>query len=134
MYQLASGQSPRSMPAEAPAEFEWSRLWRAFLRRRRIFAMVAAGTFLAIAAYTVFSPRTYTTHVKLIAGNSNSPASQNANTTLPLLNALLAASGVQSSETYAELFQENPVAKRVITSLNLPITPGALLSHIKVKP
>ena len=59
-------------------------------------------------------------------------ANASTNTTVPLLNALLAATGVQSSETYAELFQENPVANSVIQQLNLSMTPGQLLSHVKV--
>jgi uncharacterized protein involved in exopolysaccharide biosynthesis len=135
MYQLASGQAPRPS-AEAPSEFEWSRLWRAFSRRRRTFAFVAIATFLAVAAYTLFAPRTYTTHVHLIAGNGNGTTTSDsqANTTLPLLNALLAATGVQTSETYAELFQENPVAQEVIQQLNLSMTPGELLAHVKVAP
>jgi capsular exopolysaccharide synthesis family protein len=134
MYQLASGQAPRSFQVEAPPEFEWSRLWQAFLRRRRIFTYVAAGSFLLIAAYTLFMPRSYTTHVKLIAGNAGPSAgsSQTTNTTVPLLNALLAATGVQSSETYAELFQENPVANAVIEQLKLPMTASQLLGHVKV--
>jgi polysaccharide biosynthesis transport protein len=134
MYQLASGQAPRSTQAEAPPEFEWSRLWQALLRRRRLFAAVTAGTFLLIAAYTLFMPRSYTTHVKLIAGSGGPTAgpNQGTDTTVPLLNALLAATGVQSSETYAELFQENPVANAVIDQLKLPMTPSQLLGHVKV--
>jgi polysaccharide biosynthesis transport protein len=136
MYQLASGQSPRQNTAEIPSEFEWSRMWRAIMRRRRTFVVVAIASFLAIAAYTLFIPRSYTTHVKLIAGSgsSNPNSGQAANTTLPLLNALLAATGVQTSETYAELFQENPVATEVIAQLALPMTPQALLAHVKVAP
>ncbi len=136
MYQLASGQAPRPAQAEAAPEFEWTRLWQALLRRKRIFACVAAGSFLLIAAYTMFMPRSYTTHVKLIAGSGGpvtTPGAESGNTTLPLLNALLAATGVQSSETYAELFQENPVANAVIDELKLPMSPGALLSHVKVQ-
>ncbi len=78
MYQLASGQAPRSVQAEAPSEFEWSRLWQALLRRKRIFACVAVGSFLLIAAYTLFMPRSYTTHVKLIAGSGGPAASPGA--------------------------------------------------------
>lgn len=136
MYQLASGQAPRStQQAEAPSEFEWSRLWQALLRRRRVLAAVAIGSYLVIAVYTLFMPRSYTTHVKLIAGNASPTASagQNGNTTLPLLNALLAATGAQASETYAELFQENPVADATIAALKLPMTAAQLLNHIKVQ-
>lgn len=138
MYQLASGQAPRTATAEAPSEFEWARLWRAILRRRRIFATVAIASFALIALYTLFVPRSYTTHVKLIAGNGNGDSTSgdqaNANTTLPLLNALLAATGVQTSETYAELFQETPVANAVIAQLKLPMTAAQLLAHVKVQP
>jgi succinoglycan biosynthesis transport protein ExoP len=137
MYQLASGQVPRSPAAETPSDMEWSRLWRAILRRKRIFASVTIAAFLAIAAYTLLVPRTYTTHVKLIAGNSSPTSTSqaaNANTTLPLLNALLAATGVQTSETYAELFQENPVANQVIAQQKLPMSASELLSHVKVQP
>lgn len=137
MYQLASGAGPRPIRPEGPSEFEWSRLWRATIRRRQIFTYVAIGVFLAIAAYTLMEPRSYTTHVKLIAGsgsNTSTAAGANADTTLPLLNALLAATGVQTSETYAELFQENPVASQVIDELKLPMTPAELLTHVKVKP
>ena len=136
MYQLGSGSGPRGNLGEGASEFEWSRLWSALQRRRRLFGLVALGSFLAIAAYTLLVPRSYTTHVKLIAGNGNASANSasNANTSLPLLNALLAATGVQTSETYAELFQENPVASQVITELQLPTTPANLLSHVKVQP
>jgi succinoglycan biosynthesis transport protein ExoP len=133
MYQLASGHPAR--PSEQPSDIGWSRLWRSFLRRRRSFAVVAAGTFIIIAAYTFVSAPRYTTHVKLIAGNGQpTTAGGDANTTLPLLNALLAATGAQTSETYAELFQESPVANRVISDLSLPMTAGELLSHVKVTP
>ena len=133
MYQLASGQPARQ--AEVPAEIGWSRLLRSFLRRRRLFAIIASVAFVLIAAYTLLSPARYTTHVKLIAGNGQpTSGASNANTTLPLLNALLAATGAQTSETYAELFQENPVANRVIADLGLQMKPGQLLSHVKVQP
>jgi polysaccharide biosynthesis transport protein len=136
MYQLASGQAPRPAPVETPSEFEWSRLWQALVKGRKIFGFVAIGAFILIAAYTLFMPRSYTTHVKLIAGGNGNPTAgnaQNANTTLPLLNALLAATGVQASETYAELFQETPVANAVIEELKLPMTPAQLLDHVKVQ-
>jgi succinoglycan biosynthesis transport protein ExoP len=136
MYQLASG-TPKSAPVDVPAEFEWSRLWRGLAHRRKIFFGVFLGVFALIAVYTLLTPRSYTTHVKLIAGTgaSSSPGGGNsANTTLPLLNALLAATGIQSSETYAELFQEAPVAERVIKELGLNMSSTQFLGHVKVKP
>lgn len=138
MYQLASGQpfkSASSVPA--PSEFQWSRLWRAFLQRRRIFIVTFVSCFAVIVAYTLLQQKMYTTHVKLIAGsggNGVQGGQESANSTLPLLNALLEASGVQTSETYAELFQEQPVAERVISDLKLPMSPGAFLAHVKVLP
>jgi capsular exopolysaccharide synthesis family protein len=126
------------MAPDASPDHDWSRLWRALARRRRLFFIVTIASFLVIAAYSLVVPKSYTTHVKLIAGSGNAAAAegggQNANTTLPLLNALLAATGVQTSETYAELFQENPVAEQVIRQLNLSMTPAELLSHVKVAP
>jgi len=135
MDQLASRSPSRSFAAPAPAEFEWSRLWRALVRRRDLFAAVSAGVFALIAIVTLFAPRVYTTHVKLIAGSGGSAnLGTAANTTLPLLNALLAGTGVQSSETYAELFTEGPVASAVIASVPLAMTPAQLLGHVKVRP
>ncbi len=97
---------------------------------------VAAISFAAIVAYTFLLPPSYTTHVKLIAGGTGGQQANGSagDTTLPLLNALLAATGVQSSETYAELFQEGPVAQQVIDELSLKMSTAALLSHITVKP
>jgi succinoglycan biosynthesis transport protein ExoP len=107
------------------------------MRRRRIFLAVSAVTFAALLVNTLLTPKTYTTHVKLIAGSGGNGVQggpPSANTTLPLLNALLAATGVQSSETYAELFQEQPVAERVIADLSLKMNSTEFLSHIKVRP
>ncbi len=56
------------------------------------------------------------------------------NSQLPVLNALLQASGVQSAETYVELFQETPVAMQVSRNLNLHMSPHELLKHVGVKP
>lgn len=135
MYQL-TGSAPKSAPAEVPAEFEWQRLWRGIVRRRLLFLGIFAVVFGAIAGYTFLKKPVYTTHVKLIAGN-NAGSRDNAaqgQTTLPLLNALLAANGLQTSETYAELFQETPVAQTVINNEHLSMSPGAFLSHVKVRP
>jgi polysaccharide biosynthesis transport protein len=138
VYQLTSAQPSKSAPGfSVPGEFQWSRLWRAFLQRRRIFIATFVICFAAMLVYTLLEHKMYTTHVKLIAGsggNGVQGGQQSANSTLPLLNALLAATGVQTSETYAELFQEQPVAERVISDLKLDITPTQFLSHVKVLP
>jgi capsular exopolysaccharide synthesis family protein len=104
-----------------------------------MFAAIAGGIFLAIVAYTFISPARYTTHVKLIAGGAAPSGTQSneapgTGTTVPLLNALLAATGEKTSETYAELFQENPVATSVIQNLGLDMAPEKLLQHVKVQP
>ena len=134
MYQLSSGHPPSATRTEATAELEWKRLLSALWRHRRIFFAVAVPVFACVLAWTLLAPTKYTTHVKLIAGTGASSSGQVADTTLPVLNALLAASGVQTSETYAELFQEGPVADQVVKTLGLPISSGELLSHVAVKP
>ncbi|MGH7736986.1 MAG: GumC family protein [Candidatus Tyrphobacter sp.] len=118
-----------------------------FVRPFRLYGrlFVAIAIVLAIlGVLTVFVlPRTYTAEVRLIAGNPNrdatdlgdtGDASQQQQTSLPILNALVIATGLQSTQTYAELIQETPVAKRVVDDLALPITPEALLSHVHVAP
>jgi capsular exopolysaccharide synthesis family protein len=104
------------------------RLWR----RRKLIAVVFVGFVAAVAAFTLMQPRQYTTQVKLIVGQGGSEAT--GATSLPILNALLAASGAQSGETYAELIQQAPVAEDVIQRLGLHTGVGTLMSHITVKP
>ena len=141
MYQLAPGQVTKSALTDPPAEFAWSRLVRALLQRRKLLLITFLTAFGLILAYTFLVPLQYTTHVKLIAGSGNNggaqsdaEAAQGGASTVPLLNALLAATGLQTADTYAELFQEEPVADRVISDLHLNMSAGEFLSHIKVKP
>jgi capsular exopolysaccharide synthesis family protein len=132
MYQLTGEQStpPRG------TETDWT-TWLTVIRRRRKLALSVAGVVFALTLIlTALTPRTYTTTVKFIAGGrgggaTNSPA---GGSSLPLLNALLASSGAESAETYAELFQETPTARKAIQKLKLNIDPGELLSRVKVKP
>jgi polysaccharide biosynthesis transport protein len=84
-------------------------------------------------------PKSYTTTVKLIAGNPGTTGFAGAGNTsddtqVPVLNALLIATGMQSTETYVELFQEVPVAQAVVAQLGLHVSPHALLSHVDIKP
>ncbi|MBV8150409.1 MAG: polysaccharide biosynthesis tyrosine autokinase [Candidatus Eremiobacteraeota bacterium] len=111
-------------------------LWATFWMRRRLFVAVAVGVMSLIVVTTLMMPKKYTTTVKLIAGNpgGNTTTAAVGTTGLPILNALLAANSVQTSETYAELFQQSSVASRVIDDLHLNLSPQALLSRIKVKP
>lgn len=125
---------------EAPAgrDVDLARAWKALLRRRKLFLGVFLGFVALVLLFSLVSPKTYTAEVKLIAGSANAsgaPSSQSdTGTGLPILNALLAANGVQSSETYAELIQQAPVADEVSRSLHLGVGPSDLLSHVKVKP
>ncbi len=117
-------------------DIDLQRLWKAIVRRRKLFMSVFGGFFALVLAFTLLQPRTYTTAVKMIAGSSGDPTttSAQAGTQLPVLNALLAASSAQSSETYAELLQQTPVAADVAKNLGLAQSPEELLSHLKVKP
>lgn len=106
-------------------------------RRRWLCLALFVFTLSATITLTAILPKTYTTHVKFIAGSgamSSTDATASAQTSLPVLNALLAASAAQSSETYAEMLKETPAVTRVISELNLKVTPDQLLSHVLVKP
>ncbi len=113
-------------------------IWKTLQRRRRLLIGVWAAFALFVALYTLLQPKKFTTQVKMIAGNASAGASAttqtNAGTNLPILNALLAANGVQSSETYAELIQQSPVAEEVARRVGLPIGAADLLRHLQVKP
>jgi polysaccharide biosynthesis transport protein len=132
MYQLTGehSQQPRS------PETDWT-AWLAVIRRRRTIALSTAGiVFGLVFILTLLTPRTYTTTVKFIAGGHGGSDSSSSlgESSLPLLNALLASSGAASAETYAELFQETPTARKAIEQLQLNVGAGELLSHVKVKP
>jgi capsular exopolysaccharide synthesis family protein len=112
-------------------------LWKVIWRRRKLLLAIWASFFVAVAIVTLLTPKKYTTSVKLISGGSKagSPTATNdASTNLPVLNALLAATGQQSSETYAELLMQSPVSTQVIKNLNLNLTVTQLMSHILVRP
>ncbi len=124
--------------APPPArELDMRRLWKTLLRRRGLFLAIWIGFALAVAIFTLVQPRSYMTQVKLIAGSANpssAPQTVDAGTNLPILNALLAATGVQSSETYAELIQQVPVAQEVGRRVGIKIPPDKLLTHLQVRP
>lgn len=106
-----------------------------FARRRRVFWTILLSFVVIMVAYTLLVPKKYTSDVMIIAGNA-APTAATQNTNLPVLNALFGAAGVQSSETYAELIQEPPVAQQVIDNLHLDIDVGKLTStkHLNVQP
>jgi succinoglycan biosynthesis transport protein ExoP len=112
-------------------------LWRALQRRRGTALKIFFGFVALMMIGTILWPKEYTTTIKVIAGNSSgSPGSGSGtpNADLPVLNALLIASGMQSSETYAELFKETPVLWQVIRELHLKTGPDGLLDHVAIQP
>ena len=126
-----------SQPDPASRDLDPRRLWKILWRRRKLFLSIWAVFFAAVLVFTLLTPRKYTTAVKLISGGSNSTsptATNDATTNLPVLNALLAATGQQSSETYAELLQQSPVAAEVIKNLGLRMSVDELLHHLLVRP
>jgi succinoglycan biosynthesis transport protein ExoP len=131
---LTGGVEPAATGPERQTEL--ASLWRTLMRRRSAVIRIFVGFVLLMLVGTLIWPKQYTTTIKVIAGNSNGPgaASDAAGTELPVLNALVIANGVQSSETYAELFKETPVAQRVISDLKLHVSPNDLLEHVIVTP
>jgi polysaccharide biosynthesis transport protein len=121
----------------ASRDLDPRRLLSSLWRRRRLLFAIWIGFAVAVAIFTLVQPKKYTTTVKLIAGNGASvedSTSATANTNLPVLNALLAVSGQQSAETYAELLEQSSVSEEVIKELGLGISVPVLLSHLNVRP
>ncbi|MBV8332749.1 MAG: hypothetical protein JO192_08460, partial [Candidatus Eremiobacteraeota bacterium] len=141
MYEVTSAQRPAAqLPGSVelpPTDGSVGTFWNTIVRRRAVAAAIFAVFVVSVIIGTLTTPKRYTTQIKFIAGNPQGQVnaqSAGADSTLPVLNALLIASGVQSAETYAELFQETPVAQRVIADLNLHASPGQLLKNTTVKP
>lgn len=124
------------------AEAHVGRFVRPFRRYGRLFVTIAVVLAVFGVLAILILPRSYTAEVRLIAGNPNRDATDaqvgnsgsQQETSLPILNALVIATGLQSTQTYAELMQETPVAQRVVDDLHLPITAEALLSRVHVAP
>jgi succinoglycan biosynthesis transport protein ExoP len=118
-------------PDSASREVDPRRILSTLWRRRWLIAIVFVAFVAFVAAFTSMQHKQYSTEVKLIVGEGGNSSST---TSLPILNALLAASGSQSNDTYAELIQQAPVAAEVIQRLGLQTGVGTLMSHIVVKP
>jgi capsular exopolysaccharide synthesis family protein len=124
---------------EAPSrDLDAHRLLASIWRRRKLLFTIWAAFAIAVTIFSFVAPKKYTVSTKLIAGG-NSASEQAANTdpngtNLPILNALLAASGQQSSEQIAELMQQAPVSQEVIKQLDLGVSVDQLLSHLFVRP
>jgi capsular exopolysaccharide synthesis family protein len=109
--------------------------WFAVLKRRRkVFFMTLGVLGVLLFGFLILMAKSYTTEASVIVGSDRQPDSGDAPTSLPILNALMVVSGIQSGETYAELMTEAPVAQSVIAKLGLKTTPKMLLSHVKAEP
>ncbi|GAC1563431.1 MAG: polysaccharide biosynthesis tyrosine autokinase [Vulcanimicrobiaceae bacterium] len=104
------------------------------LKRWKIFLTIFVATFLmgTIASETV--PKSYRSTIRLMAGNPSQGQRGQPSDTLPMLNAILAMSGQQSAETYADLLKEAPLAEGVSQRLHLGIDGATLLNAISVTP
>ncbi len=126
--------APRqSETAHASAQHELLVFWRSLLRRKRLFLAIVVGFVAIVALLTILTPKSYTTTVRLMAGNSGQ-SSSSGNTALPILNALLVQSGVQTAETFAALAQQQSIADTVVKNLGLQTTPSNVLSRVTVTP
>jgi polysaccharide biosynthesis transport protein len=133
MLSLPAGQTVG--PAATETTQQLNGIVRTLQRRIRPMMAIFFGFIALVVIFSLLVPKSYTTDTKIIAGNSSPvSSSENVNTQLPMLNALLAASGVQSAETYVELFQETPVAQQVSRNLGLRMSPHELMRHVNVKP
>lgn len=143
MHAFPNTTTPVALPGSvdpgmtAGPSSELGALWRTIVRRRTTVLRIFVGFVVLMLIGTLIWPKQYTTSIKVIAGNNGGAAasSQSAGgTDLPVLNAFVIANGMQSSETYVELFKESPVVQRVIQELGLKTSTRDLLSHVVVSP
>jgi capsular exopolysaccharide synthesis family protein len=121
--------------AAATSDVDVVRWWRVLQRRRMLMVIVFFAVVGIVGILTFLKPKSYTTEVRLIAGTGSATTTQSASDqNLPVLNALLSAGGVQSPETYTELLHETPVAREVVSRLDLNVSAGRLSSHVAIKP
>jgi succinoglycan biosynthesis transport protein ExoP len=135
MLSLPAGQAAQPVSG-AESTQQLHGIVRTLNRRLRPMMAIFFGFVGLVLVFSLLVPKSYTTHTKLIAGNSSAvpTTSDSTNSELPVLNALLAATGVQSAETYVELFEETPVASQVSSDLGLRMSPNELLRHVSIKP
>jgi succinoglycan biosynthesis transport protein ExoP len=118
---------------------------RTLVRRMKPMLAIFFGFVALVIALSLIIPKSYETTIKIIIGSSGTGqinttgagvtgTGSSPNSELPVLNALLIASGVQTAETYVELFKEEPVAQDVIRNLNLRMSPSYLLQKVDVSP
>lgn len=120
--------------AYAERQSELASFWRTLARRRATIVKIFVAFVALVAIGTLLWPKQYTTTIKVIAGDTSGATQASGGTDLPVLNAMLIASGGQTSETYAELFKETPVAQKVVNDLHLKTSAAGLLGHVTVAP
>lgn len=129
---LAHGTPSQGPTAETN---DLGHLYGAFRKRWRMFVAIACGFVVLVGFATILTPKSYTTTVRLLVGRPGSDITPpESDTALPVLNALVLQSGMQSAETLAELAQQNDIASKVIQQLNIDTTPAGLLGNVSVKP
>lgn len=144
MYNIAPrrADAPLDFPRQTPEKplhsdgGDVERLYHALIKRWRIFLAVAGGFVVLVTLGTLLAPKSYTTTVRLLAGRADgaSSAPDGSGTALPILNALVLQSGVQSAETLAALAGQRDIAATVIGQLDLKVTPQQLLGRVSVQP
>ena len=144
MYNIAPrrADAPLDFPRQTPDKplqsdgGDVERLYHALIKRWRIFLAVAGGFVVLVTLGTLLAPKSYTTTVRLLAGRADgaSSAPDGSGTALPILNALVLQSGVQSAETLAALAGQRDIAATVIGQLDLKVTPQQLLGSVSVQP
>jgi polysaccharide biosynthesis transport protein len=135
MHQLTPGREREVVvPFDTPKDNEFAKIFDALRRRKKTFWSIFLGFFGICLLYGLFWPKSYTADAQIITGNS----AQNfngLNSDLPVLNALISASGTQSVETYATMLVQKQTAAQVIKDEHLHIDPYSLLTwYTNVQP
>ncbi|HLI95351.1 MAG TPA: GNVR domain-containing protein, partial [Candidatus Baltobacteraceae bacterium] len=134
MYSLPAGQ-PVAAATAPESQQQLQGVLRTLQRRARPMIVIFLGFIALVLVFSLLVPKSYTSEIKVIAGNSSAvPTTDNTDSQLPVLNALLAATGVQSAETYVELFQETPVVSQVMSDMGLKMSMASFMHHVNVKP
>ena len=110
--------------------------WRVLQRRWRVFAIAFAITATIGIAVMAILPKTYTTDVRLIAGDANAAGprvSDDGGSQNPLAQAPADSRG-PTALTLAELARETTTAERVVDELHLDVDAKKLLAHVDITP
>ncbi|MGZ3532591.1 MAG: hypothetical protein ACXVAR_14000 [Vulcanimicrobiaceae bacterium] len=95
MLSLPSAQATATAAAHDYQQTEVSGILRTLKRRLRPMIAIAIGFVIFVAILTLLLPKTYTSTIKLIAGNSSAPVGTPADSQLPVLTLRRRASRVR---------------------------------------